>query len=136
MLETWYLDDVKNKNDGGTSFEECILFISKCPICGQTIVGLREVRCGDGKEFFEVMVGARADRQISKCKMRKINSDYDLRQAKGTPCGFVHGVNKEIHKPRRPEKPSKKGKITKIRQYAVDQFGQSELRREIKVLGN
>ncbi len=117
-FETWFLFNIKG-------FHDRKLLMGRCPICKCFYVELVETRVTDGKIFSDGGIKEKATKLVELCKNQVDYSSLDLKVAKmpnkKMPRGFRYGVNTIVNV---------KGE-KKLRQRAVDFFGNRELIREV-----
>lgn len=97
--DIWLLSDLKD-------FKNRKLFIGYCPQCKIKVVRLEETRIIDNRVFIQTKIKRKAERLIKNCKKTVIQTRKSI--PKGKLCGFVYGLNTEIH--------NNKGQVIKIRQ--------------------
>lgn len=118
-FDIWFLEDTKD-------FNERKLLLGRTPK-GKTVVSLIEKRKVDFKVYVDTHSGLRAEKIIQNEKKRVLYTRQELIYSKkGKPFGWTYGDNREVR--------NKKGEIVAIRQYRSDNFGNSELVKEIKTL--
>lgn len=118
-FDIWFLEDTKD-------FNERKLLLGRTSK-GKTVVSLIEKRKVDFKVYVDTHSGLRAEKIIQNERKRVLYTRQELIYSKkGKPFGWTYGDNREVR--------NKKGEIVAIRQYRSDNFGNSELVKEIKTL--
>lgn len=129
--DIWFMDDLKifDKNKNFLySFVDRRLLLGRCPKCNKNVALLIETKFFKNRKletYYDCIIGKQ--KISSLCEKLKHQVKYTAQEAKcakGKPYGWIFGHNVEIHK---------KGKIVKIRQYAKDWHGKTELRAEKEV---
>lgn len=115
--ETLFLKD----ND---KFENRMLKLAVCPICGHRLARLIETRITDGQKFDRLFTRHKADKILRECKEDIEYSSLDNPPLKGGLYGFRYGENKE--------KYDKRTKETVITQKACDFWGNKETVKSFK----
>ena len=116
-VEVWFLKDIKD-------FEARKLLIGSCSKCHRPVATLIEKRISDGRVFVnQNYTGNEAVRVIKKEAKRMLCQYYKVDT--NSLYGWIYGVNTEIR--------NKSGKVTQIRQYASDYYGNKNIQKKILV---
>ncbi len=102
-VDMWFLKDIKG-------FTARHMFWAQCPLCKVFTVFLSEKRIEDGKVFIDEYKGYSAIKVINRERKRIVQSLPHFK-SNNLP-GWIYGKNVQVK--------NKKGKITKICQYAAD----------------
>lgn len=116
--DIWFLEGTKD-------FCNRKLLLGRTPQKHKTVVSLIETRIADAKVFVDTQAGLKAEKIIHNERSRILYTRQDvILSKKGKPYGWIYGDNREVR--------NKKGEVISIKQYSCDNFGNSELVKQIK----
>lgn len=112
--DLWFLSDIKG-------FTARKLYIGTCKKCDEEYAVLIETRVSDNKTFVNKLKGIEAVKTMYREKKRKLMTFPRIKSS--NLYGWIYGHNVQIR--------NKKGKVTQIRQYSSDFYGQKELTKSL-----
>lgn len=116
-FDVWFLECTKD-------FDNRKLLLGKTKK-GKIVVSLVETRKIDLKVYVDTQSGLKAEKIIQNENKRVLYTRQELIYSrKGKPFGWTYGDNREVR--------NKKGEVVAIKQYRSDNFGNSELVKEIQ----
>ena len=117
-LDVWYLHNIKD-------FENRTLAFGRCPKCKKQVAVLSETHIISKKEFINVFTSDKALNVIKNERKRVVYSALELKNIDKSTVGFKYGLNKE--------RRNKKNKVSSIKQYSCDFFGNKHLVKKFTV---
>lgn len=117
-LDVWYLHNIKD-------FENRTLAFGRCPKCKKQVAVLSETHIISKKEFINFFTDIKALNVIKNERKRVVYSALELKNIDKSTVGFKYGLNKE--------RRNKKNKVSSIKQYSCDFFGNKHLVKKITV---
>lgn len=115
--DVWFLENTKD-------FCERKLLLGKTKK-DKVVVSLIETRINDARVYVDTQTGDKAEKIIHKERSRILYTRLEMIfSRKGKPFGWTYGDNREVR--------NKKGEVIAIKQFRSDDYGNSELVKEIR----